>query len=503
MSAPGQIDYDALAAQHGGAAPQGMDYDALAAQHGGQSGAPAPASATSEEKEGFWKAIGSDIWNMAKSLPDLVKHGADPKVHMQQASDLILNYALRQGRGESLPYRAAAGVAELGGVNVQGMEQAARQGDPGAVAGHALAMPAVMAATEGAGRLLPKVAPSIAERLRASSVEQYQKALNPTKERTKFLAQKRVPEMIERRITAESPRALRDLAGEKASAATRQLNDIYESLPANRQSRTAPMIDALEQYKQQFQDRLPVSEEQLRSDMARNRGQVPADIVQGPDGSMTRIVNLKPEAVQAAQALQDTIKQYGDSISPTSMRKARQIFDESVARAGGYEGRSLPEGSLLDARKEAATAIREQLAKDNPELVPLNAEVNFWLDVQRIAKETARRRVGQQGGLSVQLAKQGGRIVGGGIGYGAGGPIPAAAGAYFGGEIAAKMARVTQSTKWRTVSAITKNRVADMLAEGNMRAADSQIRFLAAKLGIPLTAGVGKAATEQQSNEPQ
>lgn len=53
MSQGENIDYDALAQQHGGTAA--VDYDALAAQHGGtSSGSPA-----TPEKEGFWHSLGA------------------------------------------------------------------------------------------------------------------------------------------------------------------------------------------------------------------------------------------------------------------------------------------------------------------------------------------------------------------------------------------------------------------------------------------------------------
>jgi hypothetical protein len=136
----------------------------------------------------------------------------------------------------------------------------------------------------------------------------------------------------------------------------------------------------------------------------------PVDIVKNPDGSegYVRIATIDENAVNAANAMQKVIQQYGESMPVRSARKVRQIFDEAVAKAGGYEGRSLPEGSLLDAKKVATSAIRENLASTHPELVPWNKEINFWLNVQKIAQETAKRRVGQQGGILAPIAEQGG-----------------------------------------------------------------------------------------------
>lgn len=389
------------------------------------------------------------------------------------------------------------------------------KGALGTLAGKALQVgTAKIAPAEGAAtsveemslRNLPKepgvVATKVADKLATSAETQYQKALNPTKERTKFIAQKRTGEMLDRGITAKSPSEMAQTAGDNARTATKSLNDLYESFPADRKSPTAPMIKALDDYKTQFQDRIPVSEQEFRDALAKNKGEAPPDIVKGEDGSLTRVVNLDPHAVQAAESLQATIKQYGDSITPASMRKARQVFDESVARAGGYEGRSLAEGSLVDARKEAATAIREQLAKDNPELAPLNAEVNFWLDVQRIAKETAKRRVGQQGGLTVEMAKRSAQVAGAGVGYQVGGPFGAAVGGYLAGDLAAKLARVTQSTQWRTVSAVAKNNLAKSLASGNFREASFHLSSMERQLGIPAATAATSEAAKEANPQP-
>ena len=200
------------------------------------------------------------------------------------------------------------------------------------------------------------------------------------------------------------------------------------------------MVQALDEYKSQFTDRVPVSEDEFRQALTENNGRVPDNIQQGADGSLYRQVVLNPTAVDAADKFQGIIRQYGDFISPQSMRKARQVFDDAVSRAGGYNGTSLAEGSVIDAQREAASSIRSQLAKDNPELGPLNQEINFWLDVQRVAEETAQRQVGQQGGLSAPMAKQIGRATGAAIGYKAGGYVGAGIGGYLGGEVMGKLA---------------------------------------------------------------
>lgn len=121
-------------------------------------------------KQGFWSALGSDLKAMVpkfngpglgeKPLPERVAAGEQARV--QDNADYATADATRKQAGYSTPYRRLAPVAEGLGVNVTGMEQAAAAGDPNAVLGHAAAVPAVMAATEGLARGVPAAGRTVA-----------------------------------------------------------------------------------------------------------------------------------------------------------------------------------------------------------------------------------------------------------------------------------------------------------------------------------------------------
>jgi prophage DNA circulation protein len=68
---------------------------------------------------------------------------------------------------------------------------------------------------ERAKSAVAEVPNAIADNLHERAVTQYQQALNPTKERTKYLAQKVAPEMLDRGIVASSPKSLAERAGMK------------------------------------------------------------------------------------------------------------------------------------------------------------------------------------------------------------------------------------------------------------------------------------------------
>jgi hypothetical protein len=129
----------------------------------------------SHQKPGFWSALASDLKAMAgigqpgygvQPLPGRVV--AATRLNEQQKQQESQDWQARQAAGYSLPYRALAPVAEGLGANVPAMEESARQGDVGGVAGHAATVPVVMAATEGLARGIPKAARGASQASRAA-----------------------------------------------------------------------------------------------------------------------------------------------------------------------------------------------------------------------------------------------------------------------------------------------------------------------------------------------
>lgn len=134
------------------------------------------------EPEGFFSALGSDLLDMAKSLPKslvLSSPAAAPYVAIKKAIDDYKSFKAtgktpqqledesRKQAGYGIATRLLAPAAEGLGVNVQGMEQAAAEGDTAGVLGHAAAVPTAMAVTaglsKGAGAVAAKLAPEAAE----------------------------------------------------------------------------------------------------------------------------------------------------------------------------------------------------------------------------------------------------------------------------------------------------------------------------------------------------
>ena len=161
-----------------------------AAQHGGKI---LPLEQQETQRPDFWHSafstFASDLPSVAKgvaiglggpvSAPVMaVRKGIEELNSVRQTGQTTeaLQNSQEKAAGRSLPYRATANVASAIGVPVQPMEQAAEQGDAGAVLGHAAAAASPIAASlalQGAGKVLSPVADAMSKRM-------YQSALKPS-----------------------------------------------------------------------------------------------------------------------------------------------------------------------------------------------------------------------------------------------------------------------------------------------------------------------------------
>lgn len=103
-----------------------------------------------DQPQGFLSTLWSDIKNIRPSAQNPYP-GMGQEEKTAAATAEAQRDQSRQAAGYSAPYRFVAPVAESLGVNVPGMEESARQGDPGGVMGHAAALPITYAATRALG----------------------------------------------------------------------------------------------------------------------------------------------------------------------------------------------------------------------------------------------------------------------------------------------------------------------------------------------------------------
>lgn len=108
------------------------------------------------------EAVGSDLGGLLKPSGFSPYPGMDQDAKSAAAAESHQQDQDRKAAGYSPLYRAAAPVAQAVGVNVPGMEDAAKKGSVGGVLGHAAAPLAMLGAGEVLGHALPGEHPQIA-----------------------------------------------------------------------------------------------------------------------------------------------------------------------------------------------------------------------------------------------------------------------------------------------------------------------------------------------------
>jgi hypothetical protein len=144
----------------------------------------------------------------------------------------------------------------------------------------------------------------------------------------------------------------------------------------------------------------------------------------------------------------------------------------------------------------AADSIRHLLNTSPSDIGAINKEISFWLDVQRVTRDSALRRTGQEGGIAKVLSPlaSGGVASLSGLQFGAERGIEA--GAVTALSTAAYLA--TRSPTWRTASSVLKGRLADALARGSVGEATA----LLARFGAALPGQIQKQTGSVPQTSP-
>jgi len=284
----------------------------------------------------------------------------------------------------------------------------------------------------GAGKFADVFSKVIPENLKESAIKAYAQVLAPTTKEMKYLTEKVAPQLMEKEVKAVTRRGLEKKIEVNLAEAGNKIDDVLDQIPEGTQLKTQPILDALESSKSDF--------------MIEEGG---------------KKIAAEPEKIVNIDNLKNIIQEFGDKISFNSLRKLRQIWDTSIASGKGFMGKTLTEGGVLDAKKTATSAIRGELAKEFPDLDKVNAEYTLWKNTSDILEATSKRLVGREKPLTQKLIKGTGLAVG----FVKGGPV----GAMVTGEIAEKASQLFSSPAWKTISAVNKKKLADYLANGDIK----------------------------------
>lgn len=353
--------------------------------------------------------------NTASALPTMLGNAFDPGGVQEGKMSLPPN------PGEQIIHNPLSAI----GIDKPRLERASKEGDIGDVltqTGNAV-LPQWLLGKLGAKAGLGE---GMGQGLKDSATAQMGRVLSPTTNANKFLTQKVAPGLVDRGFMAATRGGAEAKAAAAKEAAGQALDEAWSKIPDDSSMQTKPILDALENSKEAFK---------------------------------AGGVAVEPEAINRIQSLQDVISQYGDNVSPQTLRKVRQIWDASVSQGGGYYGKTLAEGGMLDAKREAANAIRNELANQYPDIQKVNGEFSFWSNVDKVLQDTKQRKMGQATPMGEKIAGAAGAAVGATHGL---------TGVGIGLVAARALQKAFRSTAWQTVSAATKNSIADGIANGNL-----------------------------------
>lgn len=407
---------------------------AAAIQQGVKQGADAPEALSpvgTAQKVGFGAEKAAEFF----APGGLVNKGAKALKEATVVSKLpkLLKPAVSLAGRVGLEGAAMAGVTTAQGGSAKDAAENAAFGAGGVLAGKAL------------GALGKKLAPV----LQASAEKGYAQALGATTKENKAITQRIVPELLKRRVSSFSRPKLLSKIEKGIESAGRQMDTVLESIPKDAPVNLASVASDLEQAKQSF-------------------------MVPGAGG---RLVVADPQAVQHIEGFQNIIRDIGTKNAPyESVRKLRQIWDKSIAQSKGFYGKTVTEGSLLDAKKEAANALRGELAKQFPDMAKVNAEYSFWSNAQKVLSDTIERTQSQKRPLTETIRRSAGAIGGTMVG----GPL----GGVLGDVALGALSKIVDSTAWKTLGSIQKSSLAKQLATGDLEGFVKLISKIAASQNI-------------------
>jgi hypothetical protein len=425
------------------------------ASKSGQAAAPAkPASPWQE------RSAAGILQNAGQSILGAVKAGAEslyesnPITLGRKLGDKLLGNAPPEGEAAMTAALQPANEAQAVGRGIERMGEYAVPGGParGVVgAGFQGARGAattllqggtpkealVSAGVSATGPLMAKLGEVAGPWLKDSAQRQMARVLGPTTRENKAITEKVVPELLQRGVTAATRKSFLNKASAKLAKTGFDLDKALQAVPKGTTVNTAPIVKHLDDARAEF-------------------------IVNG--------VEIDPAAIRRLDTLKDTITQLGPDVDYQSLRRVRQIYDKIVADARGFFGKTVAEGSNIDAQRELAGAIRRELAKATPDVAKINKEYSFWSNVEKVLGDTVERTQSQSKPLGEQLVRAGAITGGvGSIGL-AGGPEAASAAIAI-----AALNKAIRSTAWNTWSAVNKARVADLVAAGRFDEAASML----------------------------
>ncbi len=392
---------------------------------------------------GAAKGVGNTVFGLGKMVRDYTPVG--------RISDAIQPGAFDQRPPEitptNTPQKVGFGAEQIGefflpGPDVAAAGRLARAGIQGGLAaGHTLAQTDSPTAAGVAGVLtagLPLAAGAVLNHMEPAE-KNVMRALGPTKERFKAMAERLTPEILKRGL-----RGSREALQERAAGMVESVGDQIDAALTTYGAQPVGVdrvVKALETAKDAFRT----------------------------TNAAGNVVVFEPRAVAQLGGLQKILQGLGADATVEQVVNIRRAWDRVVDQAGGFSHRAggaigvpLKDTTEAWAKREATGAIRAMLATDVPDLAAINKEWAFWKKLDDVLTQTLQRTQPHGPGLIRQTAETAGQVVGGLAGSG-GGVAGTLGGAFAGGKLLKQAQTVLTSARWQLATAHMKNALADAI----------------------------------------
>lgn len=359
-----------------------------------------PMKEQEAQHPGFWSTLGEDLKAIFTPQGVSPYPGMDLEAKQNLAQQSVADAARRKEAGYSLPYRAAAPLAQSVGVPVSGMEQSARQGDVGGVLGHATAAAAPVVAGETIKGIGEAVIPKIRAKASAVAPELYQSALKPS---TTFKPAK-TARLIRAGLENEVPVSPGGL--EKLGDLIENLNDEIKSVVESRPEATIDPNKAatrINQVKSRFANQVNAGQDVAAIERSRRQFLKEQGAVAEKPGIPAQPTGLLDEFGRPIMG-KETPATPAQPAPPMPAAKAQQLkmgtYQQLKSKSYG-EMKTAP----TEAQKALAYGLKEEILTQFPELKTLNAQESKLLDLKPVLERAVQRISNHQiGGIGTPIA---------------------------------------------------------------------------------------------------
>lgn len=245
--------------------------------------------------------------------------------------------------------------------------------------------PVVGAALGGGMAALGEIAGPLARALKESALKSYARTMGASKATMKNVSQRVVggydvagqhmPGLVERGTVAATRKGLAEKATREVEMLGDQIDALWQTIPPGQKVPAAQIDAAIKTARDSFMQTGPA-----KTMTVAMKAILPTDtIVRVNAATNTAVVQraqtvaIEPAAVKSLERVQRSIANLTDDqglVDVHQLRRVKQVFDTVVAGKGGYAGQnlSIADSAGVLARKEAANAIREELANARPDM---------------------------------------------------------------------------------------------------------------------------------------